>query len=539
MAERKCGLCEIGTAACACTCTFPHFSLCSACLLGHISTPGNHVVEAISQAQPTASVNEFCSMCLSSTGESVCGCEDAGLVLCGKCIPPHTSKIQSKVHIILPIKARTFISRPGYVDRLRGRQQALEKSIINISKSLSRIDTCRSLLRKRVENYLQMVNLYRENRLEELNLCENTLRKTIEAVKREISEHIYEEDYKPESPFVASVWNSSGNNEDLFKFSNKGPYEVEITLRLGPDLSFIAVKSPVQPASTAKLGNLKAKPKANKPKPPKQKQSAPITPIPRTPARSGRASPRTSFDPSTTLIQMTSGRIELYNCFSQTATQLCPIPALASQMSSTLILPNGNIFISGKEKPLSAIAIELDSVSAQQIRLLDMYEKRFGHGTLHDGRSVYVFGGSGTGSQIAQCEAFHLQTRQWRRLANMTTPRDFFNPCLYSCFVYIFGGRKTNLCEKYSIGENRFYPLGITMPVSGQCCSAVNSSSVVIVQRKYTARWRFEAGEFDRVWTEGAAEACWGNCSPVVVNNTVMIAMSHHGKILHMRIPTN
>jgi hypothetical protein len=121
----------------------------------------------------------------------------------------------------------------------------------------------------------------------------------------------------------------------------------------------------------------------------------------------------------------------------------------------------------------------------------------------------------------------------------MITPRDFFNPSLYACYVYIFGGRKTNLCEKYSIAENRFFPLSVMTPVSGQCCSLVDSNSVIIVQRKHTARWRFEAAGLERVWTEGAAEACWGNCCAVAVNSTVMIAMSHQGKILQMRIPTN
>jgi hypothetical protein len=187
-----------------------------------------------------------------------------------------------------------------------------------------------------------MVNQYRDSRLEELDLHTITLQKSIEVVNREISEHIYEEDYRPDSPFVTAVWNSNRSKDELFKFQNKGPYEVEITMRLNPDLSFTVVNSPAQPAkpaTTAQISRAKAKPKS-KPKAPKQKQSAPITPIPRTPALSGRVSPRTSFDPSLTLIQMTGGYLELYNCFTRTSTKIGNIPILASQMSSTLILPN-------------------------------------------------------------------------------------------------------------------------------------------------------------------------------------------------------
>lgn len=537
------------TAACVCTCSRPHLSLCSLCVLTHISTPGSHIIEPLPQSisvpipRPNTgsvitSANEFCSVCMSGTAESVCCCETTGVVLCGKCIPQHTNKVLAKVHIILPLKARAFVGRPGYVDKLRERQNSLEKTIEEVKRNISRVENCQSSLRKRVDNYLQQITGYRDRKLEILSRYKALLQDSIGKVKSEVLEHIYEEDHVPCNPLIAAVWTCSSDQLNLFKFQNKGQYEVDLLIGLNPDLSIAPVNPNPVVMSAAKAAKVKPAPK-QKPKPPKVKQSAPVTPTPRTPSQSGKATPRGICDPSSTLVHMAEGKIGLYNCFTRQFVPIADTPVLTSVMSSALLLPSGSIFISGKEKPISATALEVDVGTGKSTRLLDMLNKRFGHGVTHDGGSVYVFGGTGTEGLMEKCEAFGLQNRHWRRLADMTTARDFFNPCLYTSFVYIFGGRKTNLCEKYSIAANIFTSLRIRLPLDGHTTSVLAANCILILQKKSIARWRVEALELERVWTTGLEWSCWGNTNPLLINNTVFLVTSHQARVERLQIPAN
>ena len=477
---------------------------------------------------------------MSGTSDSVCCCETAGVVLCGKCIPQHTNKAQAKVHIILPLKARAFVGRPGYVDKLRERQNCLEKTVEEVKRNISRIESCQANLRRRVDSYLQQVTNYRDRKLEELNRYKSLLLDSLGKVNSEVLEHIYEEDHMPSNPLVAAVWTRSSTLPTIFKFQEKGQYEVDLTIGLNPDLS--TAPSYPSPAAVVQTKPEKAKPKSKpqpKSKPPKQKQSAPVTPTHRTPALSGSATPRSLCDPSSTLAHIADGKIGLYNCFTRKFVPIADTPILSSVMSSALLLPSGSIFLSGKEKPVSATAVEVDIGTGQHTRLLDMLDKRYGHGVTHDGDSVFVFGGTGTDGLVDKCEAFGLNNRRWRRLANMTTARDFFNPCLYTNFVYLFGGRKTNLCEKYSIAANLFTPLRIQLPLEGHTTSVLAANCILIIQRKSIARWRIEALELERVWTDGHGGSCWGNSNPVLIQRTVFLAASHQGKVEQIQIPAN
>ena len=539
MAEVKCGLCTVVSGACICTCSRPHLPLCSLCVLTHISTPGSHIIQPLPQASPSevrhragftpTPANEFCSVCTSGMAESVCCCESTGIVLCGKCISTHTNKTISKVHIILPLKARAFIGRPGYVDRLRERQNSLEQTVNELNRSISRVESCQASMYRRVEDYVQTITRYRDSKAEELSRYKAFLQASIQKVSSEVLEHIYDEDHAPGSPLAAAVWQISfPKSLEIFKFQEKGQYEIELTMGLNSDMRF--TQSNNIPCSETQA--------TDQPKTPVvPHQPTPATPNPRTPARSGKTSPKGRYDPSSTLVHVSDGRIGLYNCFTQKFTPITDTPALASVMSSTMLLPTGTIFLTGKEHPVSATALEVDTATGKLTRLLDMQSKRFGHGVAFDGSSVYVFGGTGAKQLIKKCEAFGLESRQWRKLADMAAARDFFNPCLCAEFIYIFGGRGTNSCEKYSIAANIFTPLSIKVPVDGHCSSVLSGNSIVIIQSKHIARWRIDAAQVDRGWKEGPAGTCWGNTNPVLVNRTAFIVISYQGKVSQIKVP--
>jgi hypothetical protein len=383
---------------------------------------------------------------------------------------------------------------------------------------------------RRVEDYMQIITRYRDSKAEELSRYKAFLQESIRKVSSEVLEHIYDEDHVPGSPLAAAVWQISvPNSLEIFKFQEKGQYEIELTMGLSSDMRFTqsnnAQSFPVTQATTQPKAQIAPH------------QSAPATPNPRTPIHSGKASPKGRHDLSSTLVHVADGRIGLYNCFTRKFTPITDTPALASVMSSTLLLPTGTIFLTGKENPVSATALEVDTATGKLTRLLDMQSKRFGHGVAYDGSSVYVFGGTGNNGLIKKCEAFGLESRHWRKLANMTAARDFFNPCLCAAFVYIFGGRGTNFCEKYSISANTFTPLSIQLPVDGHCSSVLSGNSIILIQSKHIARWRIDAAKVDKGWKEGPAGTCWGNTNPVLVNGTVFIVISYQGKVSQIHIP--
>lgn len=440
-----------------------------------------------------------------------------------------------KVHIVLPVKAREYVKDPGYLERLRKRQVSLETSVKEIESSIERVEECKLRVSERAEALIKDISLYRYHTMQELDSYKELLEKAIRDVKSEVGTHIYEENYVPLSGLVTAVWTSSPEQLSLFKFSNIGQYQVKMVKTLDTDMNLV-------------LGSKETKPPCPEPKPPvetpvkklskaekRKKKLEPSTPTPLTPAQSGTISP---FDPSSTLVHANAGYAYTYNCTSHLDVQTVPLPTQTSVLSSMLFLPNGNILILGKETPISAVAIEVNLLTGEQVIHPDMLEKRYGHGVLCDGHSVFVFGGSGTEGRLSACEAFGLQSKFWRRLASMITPRDFFNPCLYAGFGYILGGRKTSLCEKYSLALDIFCPLQVKTPISGQCSAVLVSDSIIIlVQRKIVARWRIEEAALESV-AQGYTDNCWGTMNPIAIADMMYIAMPPQGKVILVTLPS-
>jgi hypothetical protein len=449
-----------------------------------------------------------------------------------------------KVHIVLPVKAREYVKDPGYLERLRKRQVSLETSVKEIESSIERVEECKLRVSERAEALIKDISLYRYHTLQELDSYKELLEKAIRDVKSEVGTHIYEENYVPLSGLVTAVWTSSPAQLSLFKFSNKGQYQVKILKMLDTDMNLVLESKEAKPPCPEPMP---------KPEPPvetpvkklsrsekRKKKPEASTPTTITPAQSGTISPLSPFDPSSTLIHANAGYAYAYNCISHLDVKTVPLPTQTSTLSTMLFLPNWNILILGKETPpLSAVAIEVNLLTGEQVIHPDMFEKRYGHGVLCDGHSVFVFGGSGTEGRLSACEAFGLQSKSWRRLASMITQRDFFNPCLYAGFGYILGGRKTSLCEKYSLALDIFCPLQVKTPISGQCSAVLVSDSIILVQRKIVAKWRIEEAALESV-AQGYTDNCWGTMSPIAIADIMYIAMPPppQGKVILVKLPS-
>lgn len=551
----------MAVANCHCSCTQSPLALCSFCVLSHISTPGSHILQSYTSLPP-----DSCQCCLRDTAEVVCCCEAAGVTLCGNCISQHSIASLGKVHIVLPLKAREYVGRTGYLEKLRKRQMSLERGIQEIANNIDSISVCKQRVNERVDAYITIVSQYRDNTLTELDCYKELLEEALRIVKTEVETHIYEESYVPSNGLVEAVWTSALPQLGLFKFSNKGQYQVEIVRKLNADMSLALKEIAAKPASPypeltrtppvqvevklSRRARKKAEADLCTSITPTTQVEAPIKlsraarrrqrealSTPFTPTMSETASPCSPFDLSSTLVEARGGYAYVYNCLTQSSIKAAKLPTQVSALSSMVFLPTGSLLLLGKETPLSATAIELDLVTGEHMIHPDMIDKRYGHGVLRVGYTVYVFGGSDAQGRLKVCEAFELQRKCWRRVADMTTARDLFNPCLYAGFAYIFAGRKTRLCEKYSIPFDAFIPLQVKAPISGQCCAVIVSDSIIIVQRKHVARWRLEDEVLESA-SEESVENCWGPMAPIAISDTVFIVNANQGKVLQVKIPT-
>ena len=514
MAESSCGLCKVVSALCECECT--GLQLCISCILPHISTPGNHTMKPIS---PTPSsipasqtVPETCSLCLSAPPGLVCACESPGVVLCTKCISLHMSKTLEKEHMMMPLKAWPFVGRPGYVDRLKLRQNSLKVSISNVIKAISLIESCKSDLKSRVEDFIRLATDYRNAKTEKLTCYANFLQSHLERVNREIAENIYDEDYMPLSAYATAVWTSNRNQEDLFWYKKKGQFKVKIAKRLNPDLSF-HIPSPDK-------------------KPTKQRNPASSVSIPSTPAELA------NFSPTAFLVHVIDDHLSLYDCSTGGYLTKFAVPPEITCMSSVLMLPSGSVFISGRAAPISAFAFEICIKTGSILKLSNMLLPRYGHGTIFSNGSIYVFGGTSWQGLISNCEALEMDSKQWRRLASLRKARDFFNPCLYEQFVFIIGGRKTTICEQYSIPENTFTLLPFRVPAGGQCTSLIISNSILYLHNKQIVKFSLKSMKLE--WTTirpTPPSLAWSVLNPVLLGNTLYFVKSHVNGMKKVELP--
>ena len=529
MAEPKCGLCSSESVSCMCACTSPQLHLCTACILPHISTPGSHVMKSFSavpskssQLTPDIPANELCSLCLSGLAENICSCGKSETVFCVKCVPIHTSKAQEEEHVILPLKARAFISRPEYVDRLKRRQISLQKAIGIVSKSLLSIETCKSSLHNIIEGFLQKVTQYEKAKNEELASYESLLTGCLKQISSEISENIFNDDYAPLSEFASSVWACALNHETLFNYKPLGQYRVKFYKSLNSNLSF----------TQAKFTKKQSKQKG-------PKRPARILPISTTPI--DLVGSRGPLEASRTLARVLDGHLCLYDCETWSCLKRFEVSEAITSLSSVLFLPNGNIFISGKENPASASAWEICSDSGQVMQISDMLTPRYGHGTIYSSGIVYVLGGTSLLGHTANCEALEMDNKQWSRLASLQQARDFFNPCLYEHFIFIIGGRKTSLCERYSIPQNIFTCLPFQAPKSSQCTTALSNNSILYICRKIVMKWSLQNFTLEWQGTLSTSRPCsggWSVQNPILIGNTLHILKPHAAGMIKIELPS-
>ena len=546
-----CGVCHLAPGLCGCTCSTPPLPLCSSCMLLHIASPGSHVVESLpsfpAQSLPAqTSRNEFCAQCMNEVPETVCCCEEAGVVLCRGCIAGHNSKALDKMHIILPLKARNYVSTPGYLERLTRRQGSLNEGMKELRTNLKRVNKCEKKVVLRVEKLLKEANEYRDATLASLHEYRARLEQKLNETRAEIEAHIYEDAYFPGDPIARVIWNYTPGRLNLFNFTEKDVYKVQFQARMeptqiSPPSPVAKTNTPVQPPQPVSLPQ-------QSPQAPSPQVKGPPTPSKassKTPSKppSSKSSPRPSVSSERPFISplfcLLPNSLMFFSASSGTFTRkigLTP-PTAITQTASACLLPDGKVFVCGKKKPLSGVTYVIDPVTGQVSKLRDMLVRRFSHGLVSYGASAFAFGGNSDNGIQSSSEHFSVSSGLWTAIKNMLSPRSQFNPCLWGDFIYIFGGASTTNCEVFDILNNEYDPLAIRVPMVSQTSAALTAdSAIVVVQIGRVFKWRIGDGRFEAEG-KGPKKECWGNASPVVVGNKVYIPMFGKTTVKQVDIP--
>ena len=480
----------------------------------HISSPLIHDVRSLPERpSPTPlpdAFNEFCAVCKSTIPEAICCCEPSGVLICGHCISNHNLKYLSKVHILLPMKARRYISAPGYLDRLRQRQVALENGTKEAEGNLQNMEKCVKELNERVERTMEAIQKYKQEQLAEIQKIRLSLQQALLEATQEVSEHIYEDNYEPQGNLAKVIWTHQPGALALFSYKTVGLYEVSIS----NGLLNVLVKprtEPVQPKFTP-------------------------TGTPRDRSPRGSISSPAPFS----LPRLAPTAISHYNLSTNVYDRTIPLrpPIDSSHTSSAVLLPSGRLFVCGKNaKPCSNRVFEVDCETGITTELPSMLIARFVHGLVAYNNSVFILGGSGLSGFLTSCEKFIFTNRQYSRLQDMNYGRDYFNPCRIRQFLYVCGGRNTSACEKYDIGNDRFILLNVKLPGAGHTASVVNEdNSLILLQGGTIIRLDLATEKLTVTKTKKVPGAVWGSVNPVKSGRDIYIPQFYTAKLVHITI---
>jgi hypothetical protein len=424
-------------------------------------------------------------------------------------------KNMTKVHILLPIKARKHIRTPGYLERLRRRQISLENGLKEANMNMQTIDKCVSELTTRIEATLAVIQKYKQDQFAEIQRIKAALERTIAEARKEVEDHIYEDMYEPREAVAKAMWDFQPGALVLFSYVPVGQYQVNISNE-GPKLP----SKPVIPLAQVNL-------------------TTNATPTSTPKDQSPRSAASVDVPSTSALLHLSSSNLSYYNLSTHSFGRAVSLqPQIAtSQMSSATLLPSGKVFVCGRENPYSNQAFEIDPQTGISIALPSMRTPRFAHAVLAYKNSIFALGGSGSTGFLKSCEKFVYTNQQWTGLSDMITARDFFNPCQMRQFVFVLGGRNTNNCEKYDIGNDMFADLRVKLPVAGHSVAVmIENSTIVVLQSGTVSRWTLGNAEVAVTRNKAVPGTIWGNMGPVRVGRDIYIPQFYQAKVLKITI---
>jgi len=414
-----------------------------------------------------------------------CLCQSEPLLLCAKHFEAHCADFQSQTHPSYPIVALPYHAIPGYYDRLRKRMENKRELIAELRRNTERCESCVQEIHKVASEVINLVQRETAGLVEAVVEAAGQLDREIAQAVQEFEGKIYEEEVQWEWKLAEMLYFGEQNRDSLQLF----------------EYGF-------QPIPQRILSSFLAYSFSDFNTPP----------------------PLLSAQPP---IAISASHL----VFLLSADPPLPLDLpLGSNYSATFVSET-QLFLCGGLLPSYDISADVYLVDRGEVaQLAKMKVARHSHGVFFESYwpFVFIFGGESVqddeGVQLQACERFALETGQWEGIADMTSNRSAFNPCLHRRLIYLCGGMGSNgAIETYSPTLNLMRPVSIRLPedVSGYfgCTTLSDSDRLVVISRDTVTQWSPETAE---IVTKKRPQSSyvWSSCRPVVQLRKVYLVCS-------------
>lgn len=434
-------------------------------------------------------------------------------MLCVTCLPGHLEK--GTWHQQVPMHAKAYFRNPNYFDKLKAREMTTSEGIKELEDNLNTITECEQVLRTKTAAAIEEIIKYKENTLAELAARRVEMEAALLTARNEVAEHLYEDPYEPTSQLSKSLWNHQPGNLKLFEYTTEGKYEVKITInepKLQPD---------PPPLSEGDEESEEYEEENEEGEEGREEYGEEID-YEQEDESSSEEYDIDSLSPILYIIK--PNIIGCHHVHAQSTSKFVTLQSTikVNQTTAYCILTSGSLWVCGGNYPYTSLVYEIDPLDGEVYSKEPMQLPRGGHAVLQYKNCVYVFGGF-DGELISHCERYVFSVKSWESRAYMITPRYYFNPCSLRQYVYIFGGKGTNLAEMYNIGTDTFTALSLCLPESGQTSAVfLNESKIAIIQKGVMTHWD-EGQEDSEEYEIGSIDSCWGNACPIYWEGCVYI----------------
>ena len=423
-----------------CECHPERIYLCSNCIGGHFKqptrSPHNYKPLASSEA-PLLGINENCVMCDQTMAELVCCCKHIFTSMCRGCTSNHVSKSPGEMHAMVPIRFKTRLNQPGYLEGVFHRKLRLAQRKAELRVNTEHMSRCMDDLREKCSLLITQLTSYRDKLLTELTQAKEDLDALISAAEREAEECLYEEGNKPMQEITKILLEEGDSLEEVF-FSYQ--------LHFQPEGLYSALQLNYEVPIKTQQGNVRL--------------------IPWLTATSLRL-----YDPE-------RGGWKAPWTFPKT---------FIDKYSSAVYLPDGQLLVSGSN-PATTEVLKLDPADQVLHHFSPMRTARTGHGVIVWKGVVYVFGGM----NLKTCEKVGVSVEggRWESLPDMVENRQFFNPAGHGRQIYLCGGN-THTIEVFDTAAERFSLLrDIDLPQESDTFAVIVKGTLHVFQKKRTFVWK-------------------------------------------------
>lgn len=226
------------------------------------------------------------------------------------------------------------------------------------------------------------------------------------------------------------------------------------------------------------------------------------------------------------LVHVQPRQIAVFDCRNQRWSGLVPVKSQldVDKYTSSTIVDAGRVFsCGGGSSYRCAYLLQLLQGSYTVTELARMNNYRQYPGIIYDAsaREVLVFGGSDAKSELRTCEKISLNRQRWEELPDMICARRFFTPCRRRELVYLCGGYSYTV-ETFNLCSGVFQPVGLRLPESSWCSSAIVSDELIVITEKSISRCNLRE---ERMLEERphASFMPWSRSTPVIIDNIMFI----------------